>query len=493
VVPAVRTRRLHPREDRALASRLARSAADPGGTSTEEVRAWLAERRRAHVFHVERIPFDGLREWHTEPGTGNLVHRSGRFFTVEGLRVVEHDGPNGDGPRRAWQQPVVRQPEIGILGILAREQGGVLHFLMQAKMEPGNRNLVQLSPTVQATRSNYTRAHRGTDVRLIDYFVRPGRGRDRVLVDVLQSEQGSWFHHKCNRNMIVETTDDVPAPDDFRWLTLGRLAELLHTDDLVNMNARSVLSCVPYEDTAPGALLPDTELLSWFTSERARHDVQAERIPLASVQGWKHGGEAIEREDGRCFRVVAVSVRAGSRETVRWDQPLIEPVSTGICAFLVHEFGGVPHVLVQARAEGGFLETVELGPTVQCTAGGPVELPDAGPPPFLDAVLGAPPSRVRCAAVQSEEGGRFLHARSRYLVVDADPAVAAADPPPGYAWATPAQLRSLTRHNHYLTMEARTLLACLDATTARPGATARAVPPLPRPAAPVRAPEGSTP
>ncbi|MEU7593308.1 NDP-hexose 2,3-dehydratase family protein [Streptomyces sp. NPDC039022] len=458
---------VRPRKDRSLAGRLALSAAARRGvrSRTEDVHAWLAERRRAHVFRVDRIPFAELGEWRFEPGTGDLVHRSGRFFTVEGLHVEEHDGPYGDGPRREWQQPVIRQPEVGILGILAKEFDGVLHFLMQAKMEPGNPNLLQLSPTVQATRSNYTRAHRGADVRLIDHFVRPDR--DRIIVDVLQSEQGSWFFRKSNRNMIVEAAGEVPATDDFRWLTLGQIAELLHEDDMVNMNARTVLSCVPYQDTSPGALLSDAQLLSWFTGERSRRDVRTRRVPLASVRGWKHGVEAIEHEDGRYFKVVAVSVRAGSREVVRWDQPLIEPVGTGVTAFLVREIDGVPHVLVQARAEGGFLDTVELAPTVQCTPGNHAHLPEADRPPFLDAVLNAPEARIRYQAVHSEEGGRFLNARSRYLVVDAEGTGAALDPPAGFVWATPAQLRALTRHGHYLNVEARTLLACLNAMAIR--------------------------
>ncbi|MFI5618752.1 NDP-hexose 2,3-dehydratase family protein [Streptomyces sp. NPDC051567] len=459
---------LRPREDHGPTDRIALSAATGRGAHlrTEDVHAWLAERRRAHAFHVERIPFAELDEWRFEDGTGNLMHRSGRFFTVEGMHVVEHDGPRGDGPRREWQQPVISQPEVGILGILAKEFDGVLHFLMQAKMEPGNPNLLQLSPTVQATRSNYTKAHRGTDVKLIDHFVRPDP--DRVLVDVLQSEQGSWFFRKSNRNMIVETEDEIPAQDDFRWLTLGQIAALLHEDDLVNMNARTVLSCVPYRDTAPGALLSDIQLLSWFTGERSRRDVRARRVPLASVHGWKHGTEAIEREDGRYFKVVAVSVRAGNREVVRWTQPLIEPVGLGVTAFLVREVDGVPHVLVQARAEGGLLDTVELAPTVQCTPGNHAHLPAADRPPFLDAVLGAPASRIRYEAVHSEEGGRFLNARSRYLLVTADPDGAALDPPSGYTWATPAQLSTLTRHGHYLNVESRTLLACLNAMTATP-------------------------
>ncbi|AXG76602.1 NDP-hexose 2,3-dehydratase family protein [Streptomyces paludis] len=481
---------VRPRHDREQADRIALSAATRRGARlpTEDVRGWLAERRRAHVFHVERVPFAELDEWRFESDTGNLVHRSGRFFTVEGMQVVERDRPHGDGPHREWQQPVIRQPEVGILGILAKELDGVLHFLMQAKMEPGTPNLLQLSPTVQATRSNYTRAHRGTDVKLIDCFFRPDR--ERVIVDVLQSEQGSWFFHKSNRNMIVETLDEVPELDDFCWLTLGQIAELLHADDLINMNARTVLSCLPYRDAAPGALLSDLQFLSWFTGERSRHDMRAQCIPLASVRGWRRGVATIEHEEGRYFKVVAVSVRAGNREVVRWTQPLIEPVGLGVAAFLVREVGGVPHVLVQARAEGGCLDTVELAPTVQCTPGNYAHMPAADRPPFLDAVLGAPSSRIRYEAVHSEEGGRFLNARSRYLVVDvdrdedadrdvdadrgADPdprgaldIAAALDPPPGYTWVTPAQLTALTRHGHYLNVEARTLLACLNAVATR--------------------------
>ena len=92
-------------------------------------------------------------------------------------------------------------------------------------------------------------------------------------------------------------------------------------------------------------------------------------------------------------------------------------------------------------------------------------LPEENRPPFLDYVLDAPPSRIRYEAIHSEEGGRFLSVRARYLAVEADETV---DPPPGYAWATPAQLTTLTRHGHYVNVEARTLLACIYAATVQP-------------------------
>ncbi|MFE6721728.1 NDP-hexose 2,3-dehydratase family protein [Streptomyces albidoflavus] len=451
--------RLGPRRDPELARRLARSAAATEGAflGTDEVDAWLAERRRAHRFQVDRIPFTDLDGWSFAPESGNLVHRSGRFFTVEGLRVT-----SDDGPFRSWHQPIIRQPEVGVLGIVVKEFHGVLHFLLQAKMEPGNRNLLQLSPTVQATRSNYTGAHKGARVRYLEYFTDGGPGR--VLADALQSEHGAWFLRKSNRNMLVEAVGDVRPHEDFCWLTLGQIGRLLHRDNVVNMDARTVLACAPQagaDDPDATALHSDTGLLSWFTGERARHDVTAERVPLASLPGWRQGDRSIEREDGRFFRVVAVKVQAGSREVSGWTQPLFEPAGTGVTAFLTRRIEGVSHLLAHARTEAGFADTLELAPTVQYTPPNYAGLPDAERPPFLDTVLGAEPSRIRYEALHSEEGGRFLNAESRYLIVEATPNEAPLKPPPGYVWVTPGQLSGLLRHNHYVNVQARTLLSCL--------------------------------
>ncbi|MDX6355703.1 MAG: dTDP-4-dehydro-6-deoxy-alpha-D-glucopyranose 2,3-dehydratase [Streptomyces sp.] len=448
------TTALSPREDTEVAGRLARSAAERTSgaqLSTAELPGWLAERRAAHHFAVTRIPFAELEGWSFQPGTGNLAHHSGKFFTVEGLHARVSEGPT-----REWLQPIISQPEVGILGILAKEFDGVLHFLMQAKMEPGNPNLLQLSPTVQATRSNYTKVHRGSAVKYLDYFVRP----DRVLADVLQSEHGSWFFHKSNRNMLVETDEEVPADPDFVWLTLGQLGELLRFDNLVNMDARTVLACSPVVFPEQAAQQSDTKLLSWFTGERARHETRMSRIPLAEVTGWRQDAWSIERTDRRYFSVAAVSVEAGNREVGSWTQPLFEPVGLGVAAFVTQRFGGVPHVLAHARVEGGFLDTVEIGPTVQCVPDNHNPLGGTDRPPFLDLVLETKPERIRYEAVHSEEGGRFLNAESRYLIVEPEEPFER-ELPPGYCWLTPGQLTTLARHGHYVNVQARTLLSCM--------------------------------
>ncbi|MFL5912394.1 MAG: NDP-hexose 2,3-dehydratase family protein [Gaiellaceae bacterium] len=441
--------------------------------SVHRFRSWWSERARSNYFDVTPIPFDELVDWRFDPATGNLCHSSGRFFTIEGLHVR-----SDYGPVREWSQPIINQPEIGILGIIMKSFDGVPHCLMQAKMEPGNVSTLQLSPTVQATRSNYTRAHRGGRTRYLEYFTGPARGR--VLVDVLQSEQSSWFYRKHNRNMVVEVTADLPLHEDFCWLPLREVLDLLHVDNLVNMDTRTVLSCMPFAPPpadsgsrhAPpafrrtlarslhrsgGALHDLGEILSWFTEEKTRYEVSTRLIPANRIVGWKRTAHEIARDDGKHFRIIAVKVEASNREVPSWRQPLLAPVARGIIAFLAKSIEGVMHVLVHTRVEPGFIDTVELGPTLQLIPENYADLPQ---PRYLDYVLGADPARVRFDAFLSEEGGRFFDAQNRYLVIEVDDDFPV-HCPQDYRWVTLGQLSELLRHGQYVNVQARSLLACL--------------------------------
>jgi oxidase EvaA len=294
--------------------------------------------------------------------------------------------------------------------------------------------------------------HKGAAVKYVGHFIgeRPGR----VLVDSAQSEHGSWFLRKTNRNMIVEALDDVEPDEDYRWVTLGQLARLLHLDNVVNMDARTVLAC------APGPVEPDPEVDAWVAAERSRHELRAASVPLAGLRGWLREADAIRHESGRYFSVVGVRVEAGNREVTGWSQPLFEPHGLGVTAFATRRVAGVPQVLAHARVEAGFRDTVEVGPTVQYTPGNHPH----HPPPFA-RTLTADGARITYEAIHSEEGGRFLNAESRYLLVEADDSWARAEPPPGFRWLTVPQLSALVARGQ-VNVQARTLLACLNAAAA---------------------------
>jgi dTDP-4-dehydro-6-deoxy-alpha-D-glucopyranose 2,3-dehydratase len=210
--------------------------------------------------------------------------------------------------------------------------------------------------------------------------------------------------------MIVEVDEDIPVHDDFRWLPLHQIWDLLRNDNIVNMDARTVLSCLPFPDRQEGPALTGTpDILSWFTEMKATAEVSARRLPLRAVKKWHRSDDEIAHEDGKFFTVVAVSARAASREVASWTQPLLAPINSGVVAFALRKFGGVLHLLVHARVEPAYLDVVELAPTVQCDPENYRDLPADLQPPFLDYVLAASADAIRYDAIQSEEGGRFYH------------------------------------------------------------------------------------
>lgn len=449
--------------------------------ATRDIPGWIDARRREHRFVIRQVPLEQLAAWRFDARTGNLEHESGRFFSIEGLRVTS------SYPQPAvFHQPIVNQPEIGILGILARRFDGVLHFLMQAKMEPGNVNLLQLSPSVQATRSNYTQVHGGARVRYLEYF--QDRGRARVLVDQLQSEQGSFFLRKRNRNMIVETDEDVPAHEDFCWITLGQIKHMLRESNVVNMDSRTVLSAIPLAGNAEearalgvgdgadadfeaalvrsslqreGGAHSNDEIISWLTELKATAEIRVETLPLRGLPGWTRDDTSIHRDDRGYFEVIGIAVEADSREVRGWCQPIVRPCAVGTCGFLVQRLRGVLHFLVHARMEPGVFDMFEMAPTVQHLPGGGAQ--DA---PLLEHFTDPAPQRVRYLQVQSEEGGRFFHYQNRNVVVEL-PESEPLEVPRGFIWMTLGQIHEFLRYNNYLNIEARGLIACLGVTGAR--------------------------
>jgi len=431
-----------------------------------EFHQWLAERRRAHTYEVTRVPLEDLDGWRTDERTGNIVHRSGRFFSVRGLRV--------DTDRRAigsWSQPIIVQPEIGMLGLVVTVVDGEVHCLMQAKMEPGNINLLQLSPTVQATHSNYTRVHGGSRVPCLEYLSYPRPAR--TVFDALQSEQGSWFLGKRNRNVIVRVDRPFPAGEEFCWLGLGQIAALLTEPHVINMDSRTVLSGMPFLDGGVSAarsasrrygdgtpLHSDKEVLSWFTEMKTRTRLDRELVPLGSLPGWSRENGVIARPDGRHFSVMGAHVRASSREVGEWWQPMVAPSGRGLIAFLGRRIDGAFHILVHARTEAGTYDLVEMAPTVSCIPETYRDEPAGHRPRYLDVVREAARDRMLVDALHSEEGGRFYHAESRYLVIDVGEDFGL-DVPSDYCWMTPEQLTGFVCFSNHVNVSARCLLSCM--------------------------------
>lgn len=410
--------------------------------------------------------------WHIDDD-GCLRHDTGRFFSVQGIHV-ETDFGHVSG----WDQPIIVQPEIGYLGILAKEFDGVLYFLMQAKIEPGNVNCVQISPTLQATKSNYTRVHNGKKPAYLDYFVNVKP--ENVLLDQLQSEQGARFLRKRNRNIIIKVDEDVEVLPDFRWMTIGQIKEFMHHDNMVNMDTRTVLSGIEYIDyltpmsdmsrlspfgrdlfesarTTEGVHTM-SQLLSWLSGLKSRYDLFVSYKPIDRLKGWRRTETEIANESGKYFRVIGVQVSISNREVRSWNQPLVQPLQQGICAFIIKKIEGVYHFLVQAKLECGNYDVLELAPTVQCLTGN--VFASRQKPPFTDYILNVPKNQILYDVLQSEEGGRFYREQNRNMIVEVYDDFPL-EVPEHYTWMTLNQINNFLRFNNYLNIQARSILSAL--------------------------------
>ena len=131
---------------------------------TDEILAWMKQQNDEVVSNIKQIPISELKGWSYRDD--RIRHDSGKFFSIDGIHIETNYRDVSQ-----WDQPIINQPEIGFLGFIVKKFNGVLHFLMQAKIEPGNLNVVQLSPTLQATRSNYTRVHGGNHRTILNILM----------------------------------------------------------------------------------------------------------------------------------------------------------------------------------------------------------------------------------------------------------------------------------------------------------------------------------
>ena len=117
--------------------------------SVHNALSWLLDAKTRHSMQVRSCNLRDLESWGFIDSGERLSHVTGRYFSVIGISVKQVI----NNLKITWNQPIVLQPEVGLLGVACRFTQSGLEFLVQAKSEPGNINSVQLSPTIQATES----------------------------------------------------------------------------------------------------------------------------------------------------------------------------------------------------------------------------------------------------------------------------------------------------------------------------------------------------
>jgi oxidase EvaA len=178
-----------------------------------------------------------LENWTFDGET--IHHIENRYFKVIGVDVEI-----GNREVISWNQPMIHPAQEGILGFIIKKINGTYHFLVQAKVEAGNFDILELAPTVQCLTGNYRTGYNEYSVPFINEVI--NASEKQIWHRSYQSEEGGRFYHEQNLNMIVEVDDDFPEelPKNYCWMTLDQLNNFMRFNNYLNIGARSLISLI---------------------------------------------------------------------------------------------------------------------------------------------------------------------------------------------------------------------------------------------------------
>lgn len=426
-------------------------------SSKEEIIEWVSSRRSIVRARICKCKLSELPDWSCGP---KIRHKTGNFFQILGFKGVFETFRDN----RTFEAPLISQPEVGFLGILETDLHGERHFLLQAKIEPGNSNIVEISPTVQATRSNLMRVHGGSKPLLVDYFF--DNSDSKIVFDQLLSEQGFRFMSKLNRNMVRRVKlFDCPSPD-FAWVSESALKDALWIDNLVNMDTRSVLSAIvanSRKNKDPKIYQRSISLMQEISSFRSSVLKVGNVVSLEALTDWSYdNGTYFSRNAD--YKIEGVDVTIANREVVSWRQPMIVATTSYRYTLFVRRLqsGGV-EFLCEFSIQFGLASNVELGPTISSEKNYGFSKRTVYVDHLYDIArqLRKRPD-VSKSVNQSEEGGRFFHDSNINEIIDiSESEYEKLKPDDGFVWVDKEVLGMLMNFGSYVNIELRSLVALL--------------------------------
>ena len=121
-------------------SRVIASAVDFDGAlhDSSEIISWFTELKIYYELRVERIPLKFVKNWHVTPT--QIVHEKEKYFSIIAVAV---QADNREVTH--WTQPMIKPQKTGMVAYIAKSINGILHFLLQAKVEPGNFDIIEMA------------------------------------------------------------------------------------------------------------------------------------------------------------------------------------------------------------------------------------------------------------------------------------------------------------------------------------------------------------
>ena len=206
-------------------------------------------------------------------------------------------------------------------------------------------------------------------------------------------------------------------------------------------------------------------VINWFNKKREESDMTVQEIGINDLDKWNVSSTTgnISHESKGFFEIIGVKVsNTFDREVGKkgWTQPMIANNPGGILGLLMKKFNGIPHYLVQAKAEPGNIGKLQLSPTLQATTSNLLKAHGGTKPLFAEYFDEEENPNIVYAKWQSEDGGRF-HLKSNYnmiVEVNEDEELTIPD---YFIWVTLFQIKQLLKIENFVGPHIRGIISYL--------------------------------
>jgi oxidase EvaA len=366
----------------------------------EDLSIYFQELKNNSKASTDFVGLKDLDLWNFDLN-GNFSHKSGKFFKVSG---IDYENINSG---------ILLQPEIGTLGLICTLIDGILHFLIQFKGEPGSVDYFQLSPTIQATKSNYSKVHGGALPPYWEEFSE--LPREQIVYEGILSEQGTRYFQKYSRNVITYSEDILNEIDNFKWMTLGQLYEFNNIDNSINSCLRSVLSLLNPQMNLKQDILKNENLRYLLNDNKDNYKVES-KIQDNIKNFYNEKDDLIEfKTDLDDFSIRGLQVNIKGREVSSWYQPIVVEEKTFDYYLFRVIINNKVNYLWRITKEPGYSFGFMYGPTILDTS----YLKNKNDLEKIKKEF-ANIAKVSLNKVftMSEEGGRFWKSIARHHIYD---------------------------------------------------------------------------
>ena len=368
----------------------------------KEIFRWLQQQRKKQFLAIKKTDLLKLQKWVFNKK--EIYHESKKFFRIVGIKINTNFYK-----KKIWYQPIIVQKEIGILGIIKNIKTN--KYLLQAKVEPGNINKIQISPTVQATKSNYSRIHGGKTIPYLVYFKRKNKNFS------LQTEQAFRYFNKKNSNIVTFVKKKISVNKKFRWFSKTEIINLLKEKNLINMDTLSVFSSFISKRKHDFPLNSIKDISKWKNSLNRKFFLKNKIVRLNLIKEWKITKRKIYHQTNEYFSIFGVKVKTNEREITEWSQPIIQGSKMAFAGYLIKRFNNTNHYLCRYILKPGSKVS-----TYTCSVNTSKfnnykknkDLTDFQKKLISDYFVNSKFEKLY-DNILSDEGGRFYHSQIRYM------------------------------------------------------------------------------